>query len=123
MSQSTSQIPSEVMTAWEKEADELVKKIERDTLLLKAFQRRLAAAQVFSERDEIRDEMSPSEAIVYYLRQFDSPVSQQKLRERIYLSGYPMDRFGHACRYFYTLIRRLERKGKLTKDGDEVMWK
>ena len=112
--------PPEVILKWERAADELVKKIEGDKLLLSAFQRRLAAVRVFAHKSEIVSEMSPSEAILFYLEQFDGPISQAKLREHMYEWGYKMENFGEACRYFYTLLRRLERKGKVMREGDEV---
>jgi len=112
--------PPEVILKWERAADELVKNIERDKLLLSAYQRRLAAIRVFAHKSEIISEMSPAEAILFYLEQFDGPISQTKLREHMYRCGYPMDHFGEACRYFYTLLRRLERKGKIVREGDEV---
>lgn len=112
--------PPEIILKWERAADELVKNIERDKLLLSAYQRRLAAIRVLSHKSEIVSQMSPSEAILFYLEQFDGPISQAKLKEHIYECGYPMDSFGEAHRYFYTLLRRLERKGKILREGDEV---
>ena len=117
----SSTIPEEVIREWEKVADELVKRIERDKLLLDAYHRRLAAIRTAAHTSEIRAEMSPAKAIMFYLEQFDAPVSQAKLKEHIYQCGYPMGNFGEACRYFYTLLRRLERKGKVVREGDEVM--
>ena len=76
--------PPEVVLKWERAADELVKKIEGDKLLLSAFQRRLAAVRVFAHKSEIVSEMSPSEAILFYLEQFDGPISQAKLRGHMY---------------------------------------
>lgn len=112
--------PPEVILKWELAADELVKKIEGDKLLLSAYQRRLAAVRVFTHKSEIISEMAPAEALLFYLEQFDAPISQAKLREHMYACGYNMDNFGEACRYFYTLLRRLERKGKIAREGDEV---
>ena len=116
----TANFPPEVIREWERAADELVKRIEGDKLLLDAYHRRLAAIRVVAHKAEIRAEMSPSEAIIFYLEQFDNPISQSKLREHMYHCGYPMEHFGEACRYFYTLLRRLERKGKIVREGDEV---
>ena len=112
--------PPEVILKWERAADELVKKIEGDKLLLSAFQRRLAAVRVLTHKSEVISGMAPAEAILFYLEQFDGPISQAKLREHMYACGYDMDNFGEACRYFYTLLRRLERKGKILREGDEV---
>jgi len=112
--------PPEIISKWEQAADDLVKRIERDKLLLSAYQRRLAAIRVLAYKPEIIAQMSPSEAILFYLEQFDGSVSQAKLKEHIYECGYPMEHFGEACRYFYTLLRRLERKGKIVREGDEV---
>lgn len=113
--------PEEIVKEWERVADELVKRIERDKLLLDAYHRRLAAIRTAAYTSEIRAEMSPAEAIMFYLEKFDVPVSQARLKEHIYQCGYPMEHFGEACRYFYTLLRRLERKGKVVREGDEVM--
>ena len=112
--------PPEVIAEWERVADELVQKIESDKLLLGAYQRRLAAIRVLAHKSEIRSEMSPAEAILFYLEQIDGPISQAKLREHMNKCGYQMENFGEACRYFYTLLRRLERKGKIVREGDEV---
>lgn len=120
MSLSSVSFPPDIILKWEQIADELVKKIENDKLLLAAYQRRLAAVRVLSYKSEIVSEMSPSEAIVFHLEQFDGPISQTKLREHMYACGYNMENFGEACRYFYTLLRRLERKGKIVREGDEV---
>lgn len=116
----TLEFPPEIVAQWEQAADELVQKIERDKMLLDAYQRRLAAIRVMARQSTIQSEMAPSEAILFYLEQFDAPISQAKLREHMQECGYPMKHFGTACRYFYTLIRRLERKGKIFRDGDEV---
>lgn len=120
MSRFNTAFPPEVIAEWERTADELVRKIEQDKLLLGAYQRRLAAIRVLAHQKEIREEMSPSEAILFYLEHYDGPISQSKLREHIYQCGYPMENFGEACRYFYTILRRLERKGKVVREGDEI---
>jgi hypothetical protein len=120
MNLSSVTFPPEIIAEWERAADELVQKIERDKLLLSSYQRRLAAIRVLARKSEIRSEMSPSEAILFYLEQLDGPISQAKLREHMYECGYQMENFGEAYRYFYTLLSRLERRGKVLREGDEV---
>ena len=64
--------------------------------------------------------MKPLQVIVHFLRQMDSPISQKALRELIIDEGYPAEKFGKNGVYFYVILDRLKKRGKLEKEGDEV---
>ena len=116
-------IPQEVLRVWESEADRLVRQIEGDLTLLCEMKKRLAAVDLMHYRVKTRksiEEMSAPEAVLFALSQFEGPVSLQKVRERLALAEFPMERFGKNCSHFYVVIRRLARQGKIHKNGDEV---
>lgn len=67
-------------------------------------------------------QLRPSDAILAALRNADRAVGINFLRNHLQAMGYPMDRFGRHCNYFYTLICRLIDAGKVTRlEGDEIM--
>lgn len=66
--------------------------------------------------------LKPSEAITTVLREQDTPIGVGSLKKRLSERGYPMERFGPRHHYFYTLICRLVRAGKIQRlEGDEIM--
>lgn len=75
-----------------------------------------------SGRGDYIGRLKPSEAIVHCLRELDRPVGVKFLRKKIEEMGYPMRRFGTYSRYYYTLICRLAKDGKIKRlEGDEVV--
>ena len=69
-------------------------------------------------------QLKPPDAIISCLREFDRPVGVRYLRGKLEAKGYPMQRFGHRCSYFYTIICRLVETDRIERlDGDEVMLK
>lgn len=64
--------------------------------------------------------MKPPQVIVHFLKQQDSPISQRVLKKQILNEGYPAEKFGKNGVYFYVILDRLKKRGKLEKEGDEV---
>ena len=117
-------IPKEVISHWERQADRMAKRLEKDMTLFLEFKKRIAAAELMSftvKTGRTLEDMTAPEAVLHFLGQVDCPISLSKLREYMELSGFPMqDRFGPSCRNFYVTIRRLARQEKIFKNGDEV---
>ncbi len=117
-------IPKEVILHWEKKADLIARRLEKDLVLFIEFKKRIAAAELMQytvKTGRTLEDMSAPEAVIHFLSQLDRPISMSKLREHMSLGGFPMnDRFGPSCRNFYVVIRRLLRQGKIHKEGDEV---
>ena len=74
----------------------------------------------YSHSSSWMEKMKPLQVIVHFLRQMDSPISQKALRELIIDEGYPAEKFGKNGVYFYVILDRLKKRGKLEKEGDEV---
>lgn len=120
----TAAIPKEIISHWEKQADLVAKRLEKDMSLFLEFKKRIAAAELMSytvKTGRTLEDMTAPEAVLHFLGQVDCPISLSKLREYMTLGGFPMnDRFGPSCRNFYVVIRRLVRQGKIYKNGDEL---
>ena len=75
-----------------------------------------------AEGTPIRD-MTPTDAIMHFLKQAHGAIPQKVLREQIEKSGFDMERFGKRGGYFYTLLSRLVEDGRIIKTGDQIMSK
>ena len=117
-------IPKEIISHWEKQADRVAKRLEKDMTLFLEFKKRIAAAELMSytvKTGRTMEDMTAPEAVLHFLGQVDCPISLSKLREYMEFSGFPMnDRFGPSCRNFYVVIRRLARQGRIQREGDEI---
>src|SRR5262245_38720730 len=113
-------IPKEIISHWEKQADRVAKRLEKDMALFLEFKKRIAAAELMSytvKTGHTLEDMTAPQAVLHFLGQFDSPISLSKLREYMELAGFPMaDRFGPSYRNFYVVIRRLVRQGRIHKN-------
>jgi hypothetical protein len=119
----TTQFPPDVVQNWERQAELLAKKVERDIVLLMEMKRRLAAVEIMAHRvrtGKTMEEMTAPEAVLFCIGHFDEPITLSRLRDYLEISGFPMERFGRNCSHFYVVIRRLARQGRIHKDGDEV---
>lgn len=88
---------------------------------LDRLRRRLQCPTCRGTYDDSIAHLKPTDAIVACLKEFDRPVGVRILRNKLESKGYPMDRFGRQCRYFYTLLCRLA--DRVERDGDEIMLK
>ena len=117
-------IPKEIISHWEKQADLVAKRLEKDITLFLEFKKRIAAAELMSytvRTGRTLEDMTAPEAVLHFLVQLDRPISLSKLRDYMELGGFPMnDRFGPSCRNFYVVIRRWARQGKIHREGDEI---
>ena len=64
--------------------------------------------------------MNPPQVIVHFLSQLDRPISQKALKKQILNEGFPAEKFGKNGAYFYVILDRLKKRGKVEKEGDEV---
>jgi hypothetical protein len=65
-------------------------------------------------------EMGPKEVIVHWLKRYAQPVTVKVLRDSIEESGYPLNNFGRAFSYYYTLLKRMEQSGEVIRSGDKI---
>ena len=101
----------------------LQERIEADMVELARLKRKIRErGGSVKLRPRVMSEMSPVSIVQWILQQQDEPITQKKLRDMIAAVGYPMGRFGPACRYFYAIVKRLELKTYIHRNGDEVEW-
>ena len=68
------------------------------------------------------EEMTPAQIILTLLKGKSEPIALMDLRQEIERHGMSQA-FGHKFNYFYILIRRLERTGKIVWEGDAIRMK
>ncbi|MGH9877812.1 MAG: hypothetical protein ACRD5H_09255 [Nitrososphaerales archaeon] len=133
-------ITPDLVARWQKEVEELQKKIDLDTANLRLLKQRLEALPLFitdqqdetptrtpeagrEERVEIQ-ELSPPDCIRFFLSSLqvspEMPVSIIVLREKIQRSGYPKERFGKNFSYFYTILGRMQAAAEIVRDKDRI---
>jgi len=124
-------ITAETIEAWEKEAEELQRKIDQDTRRFKFIKHRLSAVRllvkdtegIYEENEDIGvifEELSPSNAILTVLSNSkEATMSPGELREAVTQAGYPEERWGNNFAYFYTVLNRLFEAGKIHRDADD----
>ena len=66
--------------------------------------------------------LNPGQAILAVLRDA-GPILQRDVKARLQAAGYPMGKFGASGNYFYSVIMRLHKTGKIHKDGDKLALK
>jgi hypothetical protein len=140
-------ISDTVIKMWMKELAEVSQRIEADRKKCEILNKKLEAVTLlysanenkqirsFSEDPELDTskernfhpnksimKLSPRETILYWIRRSPNEgVAIHYIRECIQASGYPMDAFGKNGAYFYTLLSRLQKSGKIIREGDKVI--
>src|SRR5207247_7080783 len=108
------------MAADQKRYQLLIQRINAVALYLDPPQNGHHAPSLFVEPQPGRrpiQEMSPKEIIVHWLKRYKQPITVKSLRDCIEESGYPLDNFGRAFSYYYTLLKRMEQSGEIIRNG------
>lgn len=126
---------------WEKQAKTLEEEIQAKQAELDLLRQRIAAVPLFigggigkakavalAAQAEVRAnipliEMNPVSAVLAVIGEQSAPIAVRNLRAELEQRGYPMERFGKGAAYFYQVISRLEKAGKIEKHGDEISLK
>jgi hypothetical protein len=120
--------------AWKKEIADLTKKMAADQERYHLLIQRINSVGLYfdppqnghgpllpSLTNKPITEMGPKEVIVHWLKRYAQSVTVKVLRDSIEESGYPMDNFGRAFSYYYTLLKRMEQSGEVIRDGEKIM--
>lgn len=114
---------AQILHLWKRDAGIIQQRIEADMLSLAMITKKIMEqGEAIKLRPRIMSEMPPVYIVPWFLKQQDAPIARKRLRDMIEGAGYPMDRFGPACRYFYAILKRLESKRKIDRNGNEVEW-
>jgi hypothetical protein len=134
-------ITADLVVQWEKETEDLQKRIDADTQKLRLLKQRLDALTLFAQDDQaetsghvpepkrvqsVFEGMSPPECIRFFLRSLQrspqEPIALNTLREEIQRSGYPIKRFGKNLSYFYTILGRMTKSAEIVRQGEKIWY-
>lgn len=125
-------ITPDLVEKWKSQVEAIRKRMQRDNEELGRLQKKLELVGLLFEEDESGGEltatttpmdvksMRPSQVILFFAKVAGGPLTKSELRERVHASGYPDEKWGHQFSYFYTLVKRLKRTGKLIEEGGRI---
>jgi hypothetical protein len=129
-------IPASTIRQWEQELEKLRADVAEKTRKIQLLTQRLDALALFDvdgerktdqEKEggsvEVRKDLlklKPPALIVRVLQEYGPEMTLRDFRKRVAQVGYPAQRFGPEWRYLYTLLPRLVRQGKITKEGNRI---
>ena len=129
-------IPASTIRQWEVELEKLRVDVAEKTRKIQLLTQRLDALALFDgdrerKADEEKDhepievrkdlvKLTPPALIVRVLQEYGPEMTLRDFRKRVVQVGYPAQKFGPEWRYMYTLLPRLVRQGKITKEGNRI---
>ena len=97
------------------------KELEEELTLIR---KRLDAVSLFTNLPSLGDQLaslSPADAIMTVVEEAKTPMPSSAILAALKKRSYPESRLGKQNSYFYSVMKRLVERGRLTKDEGEYM--